>query len=251
MSRYFGMPKKKSAPSRKRSKLDEEGEEDEPEIGEPSQVELPDIFGGAADTNVYKLDNHIHFTGEVNEKSVNRLQKLIYAANREYKILEGTLGTCVLKPRPIYLHITSMGGELMEGFRAVDIIENSYIPVFTIVEGYAVSSATLIFLAGKRRYMSKNSYMLIHQLSGGAVGKFEEIQDNHTNDNTLMEHLYNFYVKKTEGKLSKKKLKDIMKHDIYWNFDTCKSMSLVEGVYEHDTIRKYEENLEKKIRDLE
>ena len=67
----------------------------------------------------------------------------------------------------------------------LDLIKNLNNPVHTYVDGFAASAATLLSLSGEKRFMTKNSLMLIHQLSSGFMGKFTEIKDENDNlDNT-------------------------------------------------------------------
>ena len=65
----------------------------------------------------------------------------------------------------------------MLGLR-LDFIKNSKIPVHTVVEGRVASAASMMSVVGKRRYMSRHSRILIHQLTGGFWGKMSELEDN-------------------------------------------------------------------------
>ena len=51
---------------------------------------------------------------------------------------------------------------------------------------------------GKKRYMTKNSLMLIHQLSGGDAGKYYELQDQMTNMGVLMRIIGTVYLNHTK-----------------------------------------------------
>jgi len=143
---------------------------------------------------------------------------------------------------PIYLHITSMGGDLLAGFMAYDFIKNSPIPVYTIADGFAVSSGANIFMAGKKRFMQKHSYLLIHQLNQMRFEKETALnaQDNAENVNEFMSKLYDIYLENIRHNrenvpedqiLTKEKLVFHMHHDIYWNYETCLKYGLVDGLY--------------------
>jgi ATP-dependent protease ClpP protease subunit len=182
-------------------------------------------------SDVYMVDNHLYFRTEVTRNSIDKLNKELIAYNRNYDILKEMHKGYNIQPKPIYLHITSDGGDLLSGFYAVDIISSSKIPVFTVVEGYAVSAASLMACVGIKRYMTRNSYMLIHQLSSGIIGNFHEIKDNFENDTKFMENINRIYIEHSNKKLNKKILKEILDHDKYWNFDTCIKYGLIDGVY--------------------
>ena len=188
------------------------------------------------DEMVYRNQNHIYFREEINFESINKLGKLINAINEEYELLKSSLLTVAIMPKPIYLHLTSEGGILLAGLLGSDMIKNSPIPVYTIVEGGVISAATLLSIVGKKRYMTENSYMLIHQLSSIEMGNYEQLRDSYKNNNEHMKHIINMYMKHT--KLTKRQLNSILKHDLYWNFDKAKKNGLVDEIYKPKNIYK-------------
>ena len=62
----------------------------------------------------------------------------------------------------------------MPTFNVVDVIERSPTPIYTYIDGYAASAATLISIAGHKRFMGKHSLMLLHELSGGNEGTYKD-----------------------------------------------------------------------------
>ena len=184
------------------------------------------------DEDVSCKDNTIFFKAAVSESTVEKLIKIIDAKIRKYKKLASNkmLETCT--PKPLYLHITSYGGDLLACFRAIDAIKRSQIPIYTVIDGYAASAATLMSIVGKKRYMTPNSYMLIHQLSSGSMGKFWEIKDDFENCETWMNDIYNLYLENTN--MSREDLENHLSHDLWWKVDQCKSVGLVDEVYTHD-----------------
>jgi ATP-dependent Clp protease, protease subunit len=74
--------------------------------------------------------------------------------------------------------IDSFGGYVYSELRMHDIIKECKVPVATIAMGKAMSCGALLFSAGTEghRYMSKNSTLMIHDVSAGAWGKSEEIK---------------------------------------------------------------------------
>ena len=70
--------------------------------------------------------------------------------------------------------------------------------------------------------------MLIHQLSSGMWGKFEDMKDDMQNCNLLMERIYDIYGQYT--KIPKNTLKEILKRDIYFDAKTCLKYGLVDRV---------------------
>ena len=128
------------------------------------------------------------------------------------------------------MHINSPGGSLFDGLAAVDYVRRSKAPVHSIVEGMAASAATLISVMAHKRSINKHSYMLIHQLSSGAIGKFEELMDDMENNKALMKAIREIYLART--KIPENLLKDILKKDIYFDAKQCLKYGLVDNILE-------------------
>jgi len=186
------------------------------------------------DNDVSCKDNRIFFKTVVTENTVEKLIKILEDKVRKYKKISKHKMIQSSVPTPLYLHITSYGGDLFAGFRAVDAIRRCEIPIYTVVDGYAASAATLMSIVGKKRYMTPNSYMLIHQLSAGAIGKFWEIKDDFENCETWMNDIYQLYLDNTT--LTEPQLKEYLSHDLWWKVDQCKEAGLVDEVYTEDII---------------
>jgi ATP-dependent protease ClpP protease subunit len=193
-------------------------------------------------TRVFRDHNHIYFRDSVTPKSVHKLTDLIDEYNREQEITRVCNTTGIIVPRPIYLHITSYGGDLIAGFMAYDYIRNSKLPIYTIADGYAVSSGANMFMAGKKRLMTKNSYLLVHQLNITKQGTetFHDMMDNAANIIEFMSRIYALYLNNLryqkdpvdpEDILTKNKIENHMLHDIYWNIETCMRYGLADGEY--------------------
>ena len=101
-------------------------------------------------------------------------------------------------------------------------------PVYTYVDGFAASAATLLVVAGKRKFMTKNSLMLIHQLSGGLTGKYSEMKDESENIDTLMNIIVNFYLQNTN--FDEKTLNNLLKRDLWLTSSKCKYYGLVDEI---------------------
>ena len=179
--------------------------------------------------DVKVVDNHIWFNANVTNDSIQSLIHVIHIKNRELNKIKNKFTNFDITPKPIFLHINSYGGDLFESMAGIDSIINSDIPIHTIVEGTAASAGTLLAMVGERRYITRHSYMLIHQLSGGMWGTMAELEDDHNNNKQLMERLYKLYTEYSN--LTKSKLKKILKKDIWWDADKCIEVGIVDGIY--------------------
>lgn len=182
--------------------------------------------------SIYERDNHIYFRSNVNERSVNKLIMIINNYNDIFKELSKNVSIKSIEPNPIYLHITSYGGCVFSCFRAIDVIKNSKVPIYTIIDGHAASAGVLMSVVGKKKFITPSSYALIHQLSSGAIGTYREISDEFKSVDNIMKDIYKIFLKNT--KMTKKEIKDYLGHDIWWNAKTCVDKTLVDEIYYGD-----------------
>jgi ATP-dependent protease ClpP protease subunit len=181
----------------------------------------------AVTKTITKEHNHIYFHSEVNRDTIFELIAFIRKAEIENIILAHNLSSD--EAIPIYLHISSYGGVVFDALTAIDVIKSCKVPVHTIIEGATASAGTLISVVGKKRYIRQNAYMLIHQLSSGAWGKMNELEDEFENNKLVMEKIKAIY--KKHANIPKKELNDILKHDLWWEADKCIQYGLVDDIW--------------------
>ena len=136
--------------------------------------------------------NDIFFYTSVSKKSILDLNKKIHSLRSEFQVIKCGYNYSDFNPS-INLHINSNGGSLLDCFASLDLLNKEQFPVTSIVEGSAASAATLMSVVAKQRFITKHSFMLIHQLSGGMWGKFEEMKDDMHNCNIMMDAINNIY----------------------------------------------------------
>ena len=191
-----------------------------------SKVKVPYENSSENDHNLVETaNNRIYFYSVVSRPKILKVNKAIQSLNNHAQCRAVMFGDSAT---PIRLHINSYGGSVFAGLAAVDYIRASKAPVETIVEGCAASAATLMSVVGSHRSMHRSSCMLIHQLSGLMWGKFEEMKDDMKNSEMLMEKIKNIY--REHCKIPEDVLKDILKHDIWWDADTCLRYGLVDEI---------------------
>lgn len=94
------------------------------------------------------------------------------------EVLTGALLYLDAQPgdQPIHLYINSPGGSVTDGLAIHDVMRQCCHPVYTYCLGQASSMGAVLLAAGARRFALPNSQIMIHQPSGGAVGKCDDIQ---------------------------------------------------------------------------
>ena len=167
----------------------------------------------------------VFFYSEVNRESVLSLNRqLIELSN---KLLNASNVYEIPVPH-IKLHINSGGGSLLDGFAAVDYIKACKAPVHSIIDGSAASAATLMSVVAQKRSIHKHSFMLIHQLSGGMWGKYEDLVDDFKNSSLFMDTINQIYTQHT--KIPLKTLKEMLKRDLWFDAKTCLKYGLVDEI---------------------
>ena len=174
--------------------------------------------------------NHIYFYKDVTQESCLELNRKINDLNKE--LLKYSIEyDC--PPPSIYLHINSIGGDLLSSFGTVDTILDSRVPIISIIEGCCASAASIIAMVCKKRYMTNHSFILIHQLSTSVSGKYQELKEDFENDTKFMEELCKLYKKHT--KMTEKKIKQVLQHDLWWTSEMCIENGLVDGIWKNKT----------------
>jgi len=176
--------------------------------------------------NAEREKNHIYFYTDVSQETCLDLSRKLNDLGKE--LLKLSIDYDIPPPK-IHLHINTLGGDLLSAFGVVDVIKNSRVPVVSIIEGQNASAGTIISMACHERYITENSFMLIHQLSTGIYGKYDEIKDDFENDTKFMERLYKLYRENT--KMNDKKIKEVLSRDKWWTADECIANGLVDGLW--------------------
>jgi ATP-dependent Clp endopeptidase proteolytic subunit ClpP len=175
---------------------------------------------------IERINNHIYFYSEVTRNSMLELILLIKEIEEENISISHRMN---IDEIPIYLHIQSEGGSIFAVFSAIDTIQECRVPIHTIIEGSVASAGSMLSIVGKKRFIRPHGYILIHELSSGFWGKFSEIEDDMVNLKELMSRIRTLYQEYT--RIPKKKLDEILKHDIWWNADVCMNYGLVDEIW--------------------
>ena len=186
--------------------------------------------GDDSDSNdsdrVLTSNNRIYFYSEVSRTKILTLNKSIINVGLSLQNRANSLGSET--PNNIHLYINSYGGSVFAGLAATDYILSSPVNVVTVVDGCAASAATLMSVVGSHRMIHKHSFMLVHQLSSWMSGKYAELQDDMKNNDLLMKTIKDIYEEHT--KIPKKELSKILKHDLWWDAETCLKYGLVDEI---------------------
>ena len=197
--------------------------------------------GGAIDgtVNMRRCGTSVYFSDRITYKTMTAL--IVLLREMETEILEDTrlaeeaakkakskYSTVSVETVPIVLYLTTHGGLVYAAFSAVDTIRALKVPVHTVITGYCASAGTLLSLAGVRRSMTPNSFMMIHEIRSGFWGKYSDARVEHENVTKLMDHVVQYYVART--KLTKEKLAEMLRCDTDLNGAEALEYGLVDMV---------------------
>lgn len=171
----------------------------------------------------------IYFHCEVCEVTVLELNMKIKKLENEllHKFLDLNLTS---KPE-IRVWIRSDGGDMHSGLSAMDCLRSlTRVKVRTIADGVCSSAATFVLMGGRTRHMTKNSYILIHQLNmDGTWGKFEDYKDQMENLEQFMGRFREIYSEYTD--IPEKKLKKLLRRDLYLDSDQCLNWKIIHSLW--------------------
>uniref|UniRef100_A0AB39JDS2 Atp-Dependent Clp Protease, Proteolytic Subunit n=1 Tax=Florenciella sp. virus SA2 TaxID=3240092 RepID=A0AB39JDS2_9VIRU len=129
---------------------------------------------------------------------------------------------------PIKLHMQSGGGMLMPTFYVCDLIKQLDTPVHIYIDGFVASAASLISVCGSKRFMTKHSFMLIHQLQAESSGRLNEMKDEITNLDFFMDNAKDIYYKNSN--ISQTTLDNLLSNELWINAEQCLQLGLVDEI---------------------
>ena len=180
--------------------------------------------------NDIKVDgNKIYFYKGVSRDSVLNLIGVLNENIKKLKAVVSQIGS--IDNIPIYLFINSEGGDYFAGLSAMDHIKNMNYPIYTVIDGMVASAATFISLAGTKRFITRSSWVLVHQIRSwfGGMYTHEQLKDEMENSGNIMKSLNMMYSEHT--KIPKKKLDQFFKHDLYIDSSQALKYGIAEYIY--------------------
>lgn len=113
-----------------------------------------------------------HFVGAITEKSARACIEDLDKWSRRNPEQDFTL------------ILNTPGGDVIDGLAMYDFItqdlrQNRGHKVTTVARGYAASMGGILLQAGEERLIGRNAYVLIHEVSSGAIGKVSELEDEY------------------------------------------------------------------------
>lgn len=190
------------------------------------------VVSGSSESKIYSINNRVYFRDMITENSITQLCKelismddTLYSMVKEYSI----------PPIPIYLFITTDGGEFYAVARAIDCISQLSADVYTVIDGFVASAGTLLSIIGKKRFIQPSAYMLIHQIRSSIWGKMRDIEDEVDNLKKITTYIIKMYTKKTN--ITEEELVKILKCECIWDAEECIKHGMVDAIYQVSSVK--------------
>lgn len=155
------------------------------------------------------------------------------------------------------VRINSYGGDVSEGLAIYSLLSEFKGHLKTIVDGFACSAASVIFMAGKERVVPENGLIMIHNAWTEARGDSNTMKKVAEDLEKITQPSLNIYVSKTN--LSEKEIKEKMDREEWitsqeayeWGFSTTQirknnAMQSLEADFVYNLVMKNKE-LQKEI----
>lgn len=177
---------------------------------------------------VESVDNKIYFYSDIETDKILILIKIIRDKENEMLVKQRTWE--LESPPAIHLHIQSNGGSVYSGLAAFDVIKNVKVPLYTYVDGMAASAATLLSIAGDKRFIYKNSFMMIHQITGYYWGdmSYQESKDQIKNLDMITNAVKKLYVENT--KITNQQINKHLTNNIYFTAKDALKYGMVDEI---------------------
>jgi ATP-dependent Clp protease protease subunit len=176
-----------------------------------------------------EIKRDLFLASDVNAESTVEIIKEIIKANSYDDEQERTVVD--YKREPIKLYVQSVGGNVYDCWALVDVMLHSKTPIHTYCTGYAMSCGFIIYLAGSKRFATKHSTFVYHQISSSyPLTKFEDLVNSIAEDSVLQEMMEQFVVERTN--IKKSELEDIKKQkiDLYMHIENAVRSGVVDEV---------------------
>lgn len=152
------------------------------------------------------------------------------------------------------VRINSYGGSVSEGLAIYGLLNEFKGNLITVVDGYACSAASVIFMAGKTRIVPENGLLMIHNAWTECEGDSNALRKRADDLEKITQPSLDIYVSKTG--LSKEKVKEMMDNETWITSKEAFDMGFATNLEKADEAKQsleanYIHKLVMKIKELQ
>lgn len=147
--------------------------------------------------------------------------------------------------KTINVHLNSYGGEVAEGLAIYNSLKNHKAKVKTYCDGFACSIASVIFMAGDERIMSKASLLMIHNAWSMAIGNANELRKQADDLDKITQASINAYMDRVS--ISEEELKDLLDNESWIDYKEALNKGFATSVVDDPESDKASQNVRQKL----
>lgn len=136
--------------------------------------------------------------------------------------------------KPLIVYIDSPGGYVDSLAKMIETMDEVPNPIITVAMGKAMSCGAILLSHGDIRFCGKHSRIMIHEISGGAIGDVHDVGVDADEMKRLNKHFLNLFAKNCNIKGGydglRKMIKDKDGRDIYLSAQEAKAFGVVDGI---------------------
>ncbi len=180
---------------------------------------------------IYAIGKEVHFTGGINQDSIERVIKIFTKIIYEYELKHKSGGK---KKLDIVYIIDSPGGSVTSILKFVDYIKMTkkkypYITYTSIINGMAASAGTIMAVTADRRKMTKNAFAMIHELAtNGGGGKYTHITSYGKHLTNMHNTLLDIYM--TVAKNTRSEVEELLKNESWYTAKEYQELGFIDEI---------------------
>jgi ATP-dependent Clp protease protease subunit len=122
-----------------------------------------------------------------------------------------------LSQDPINIYINTPGGSVLSGLAIYDVSKLIKSPIKTVGFGQVCSMGVILLLMGSKRLATKNTRIMLHQVSGGLYGTSSDLESSYNELNVLKKAVYDIILQNT----SLTNLDELFRADRWFGVEEC------------------------------
>jgi ATP-dependent Clp protease, protease subunit len=138
-----------------------------------------------------------------------------------------------MNSQPITIMLNTPGGSWEDGIAVYDIIQKIKSPIIMLGMGKIYSMGSVILQAGDKRYLTKNTSVMIHDGTDGYVGQAKAFESWAKFSKDVRMTMYNIYYERMKiknPKITLKEIEDLCSHDTIFNSEEAVNVGLADGI---------------------
>jgi ATP-dependent Clp protease, protease subunit len=136
----------------------------------------------------------------------------------------------------LIVRLNSMGGSVSEGLAIYNLLNEFKGNLTTIVDGFACSAASVIFMAGKKRIVPESGLLMIHNAWSYALGDSNAMKKAAEDLEKITQPSINIYVSKTG--LEESKVKEMMDKETWITSQEALEMGFATTIEKDDEAKQ-------------